>query len=51
MSKIVMVGCLESGWHIVKGLLEAGIQFAFFVGLSEPIAKKIRYAAISLFKI
>lgn len=45
-----MVGCLESGWHSVKGLLEAGIQFAFFVGLSEPIAKKNKVSGYQSFQ-
>jgi methionyl-tRNA formyltransferase len=50
MSKIVMVGCLESGWQSVKGLLEAGIHFDYFVGLPESVALKNKVSGYKSFE-
>jgi methionyl-tRNA formyltransferase len=38
--KIVMVGCLESGWEIIHFLLEQGIRFDYFVCLNPEQGKR-----------
>lgn len=38
--KIVMCGCLESGWEVIKDLLEAGIKISWFVTITPGKAKK-----------
>jgi methionyl-tRNA formyltransferase len=39
-AKIVMCGCHEAGWYIIKDLLEAGIKFHHFVTLTPSQAEK-----------
>ena len=36
--KIVMAGCHETGWDLVKILLEHGIEFSYFVTITEEKA-------------
>ncbi len=42
--KIVMCGCLEAGWESVKGLLENGISFAYFVLITKEKAQEQQVA-------
>lgn len=36
--KLVMVGCAESGFHVIKDLLESGFKFDFFVTITKEKA-------------
>jgi methionyl-tRNA formyltransferase len=42
--KIVMCGCLEAGWESVKGLLENGISFTYFVLIAKEKAEEQKVA-------
>ena len=36
--KLVMVGCAESGYHVIKELLESGFKFDYFVTITKEKA-------------
>lgn len=36
--KIVMCGCLETGWEVIKHLLENGVQISYFVTITKEKA-------------
>jgi methionyl-tRNA formyltransferase len=38
--KIVMCGCHESGWYLIRDLIESGIKFSHFVCLTEKQGRK-----------
>jgi len=39
-NKLVMCGCAESGWYVVRYLLKIGVKFSYFVTIDEITAKK-----------
>lgn len=49
-SKIVMVGCLESGWEVVRFLLEHGVRMDYFVTISREKAVQQQVAGYASFE-
>ncbi|MBK6991971.1 MAG: hypothetical protein IPH34_09120 [Chitinophagaceae bacterium] len=48
--RIVMVGCLETGWEVVRYLLENKIEISYFVCLTPEKAKQQKVAGYESFQ-
>ena len=49
-NKIVVCGTHESGWEIIKFLLENGITINYFVSVSQEKAKKLKISGFNSFE-
>jgi methionyl-tRNA formyltransferase len=49
-SKIVMCGCLETGWEMVRFLLEKGIKISYFVTIDKEKAEQRKVAGYESFE-
>ena len=48
--KIVMVGCLQAGWEVIKHLLQNGIDISYFVLLTPEQAEKYQVSGYKSFE-
>ena len=49
-AKIVMCGCLEMGWEVVRHLLDNGIQISYFVTLTPETALQCKVSGYENYK-